>query len=65
MDLGLKDRNVIVAAASDGIARAAAEKFAAEGARIAICSRDAKKLNAAAAQIREHSTPRYLPSRWM
>ncbi len=49
MDLGLKNRNVIVAASSDGIARAAAEKFAAEGARVAMCSRDAKKLNAAAA----------------
>jgi 3-oxoacyl-[acyl-carrier protein] reductase len=53
VDLGLKDRNVIVAAASDGIARAAAERFAAEGARVAICSRDAKKLNAAAAEIGE------------
>ena len=53
VDLGLKDRNVIVAASSDGIARAAAEKFAAEGAKVAMCSRDAKKLNAAAARIRE------------
>jgi 3-oxoacyl-[acyl-carrier protein] reductase len=53
VDLGLKNRNVIVAASSDGIARAAAEKFAAEGARVAMCSRDAAKLNAAAAQIRE------------
>jgi 3-oxoacyl-[acyl-carrier protein] reductase len=53
VDLGLKDRSVIVAASSDGIARAAAEKFAAEGARVAMCSRDAAKLNPAAAQIRE------------
>jgi 3-oxoacyl-[acyl-carrier protein] reductase len=53
MDLGLKNRNVIVAASSDGIARAAAEKFAAEGARVAMCSRDAKKLNLAAGQISE------------
>ena len=53
MNLGLKDRSVIVAAASEGIARAAAEKFAAEGANVAICSRDAGKLNAAAAHIRE------------
>ncbi len=60
MDLGLKNRNVIVAAASDGIARAAAEKFAAEGARVAICSRDAKKLSAAAAQIRERSSAHVL-----
>jgi 3-oxoacyl-[acyl-carrier protein] reductase len=60
VDLGLKDRNVIVAAASDGIARAAAEKFAAEGARVAICSRDARKLNAAAAQIRERTSAQVL-----
>ena len=53
MNLGLKDRSVIVAAASEGIARAAAEKFAAEGAKVAICSRDAGKLDAAASQIRE------------
>ncbi len=53
MDLGLKNRNVIVAASSDGIARAAAEKFAAEGAKVAMCSRDAEKLNAAAGHIRE------------
>ncbi len=51
MDLGLKNRNVIVAASSDGIARAAAEKFAAEGAKVAMCSRDANKLNAAAGLI--------------
>lgn len=49
----MKNRNVIVAASSDGIARAAAEKFAAEGAKVAMCSRDAAKLNAAAAHIRE------------
>jgi 3-oxoacyl-[acyl-carrier protein] reductase len=53
VDLGLKNRSVIVAASSDGIARAAAEKFAAEGARVAMCSRDANKLNAAAKLIRE------------
>jgi len=53
MDLGLKNRSVIVAASSDGIARCAAEKFAAEGAKVAMCSRDAKKLNAAAEEIRQ------------
>jgi len=53
VDLGLKNRNVIVAASSHGIARAAAEKFAAEGAKVAMCSRDAKKLNLAAGHIRE------------
>jgi 3-oxoacyl-[acyl-carrier protein] reductase len=53
LDFGLKGRSVLVAASSDGIARAAAEKFAAEGARVAMCSRDPKKLNAAAAAIRD------------
>ena len=52
MDLGLRNRSVIVAASSEGIARAAAEKFATEGARLAMCSRDRKKLNAAADEIR-------------
>ncbi|HEX7159020.1 MAG TPA: SDR family oxidoreductase [Edaphobacter sp.] len=52
MDLGLRNRSVIVAASSEGIARAAAEKFAAEGARLAMCSRDAAKLSRAAGEIR-------------
>jgi len=60
VDLGLKNRNVIVAASSDGIARAAAEKFAAEGANVAMCSRGQTKLNAAAAQIRERYQARVL-----
>jgi 3-oxoacyl-[acyl-carrier protein] reductase len=60
LDLGLKNRNVIVAASSDGIARAAAEKFAAEGANVAMCSRDQAKLNAAASQLRERYQARVL-----
>jgi 3-oxoacyl-[acyl-carrier protein] reductase len=51
MDLGLKDKVVIVAASSQGIGRAAAERFAAEGARLAICSRDDKKIRAVADAI--------------
>src|SRR5271155_866502 len=53
VDLGLKNRSVIVAASSDGIARAAAEKFAAEGAKVAMCSRNEGKLSAAADAIRK------------
>jgi 3-oxoacyl-[acyl-carrier protein] reductase len=60
MNLGLEGRSVIVAAASEGIARAAAEKFAAEGAKVAICSRDAAKLNATAAEIRERYSAQVL-----
>jgi 3-oxoacyl-[acyl-carrier protein] reductase len=48
MDLGLKDKVVIVAASSQGLGRAAAERFAAEGARLAICSRDDKKIRSVA-----------------
>ncbi len=53
MDYGIKGRSVLVAAASEGIARAAAEKFASEGARLALCSRDATKLNHTADAIRK------------
>jgi 3-oxoacyl-[acyl-carrier protein] reductase len=53
MDYGLKGRSVIVAAASEGIARAAAVKFAGEGARLALCSRDAAKLARTADEIRQ------------
>jgi 3-oxoacyl-[acyl-carrier protein] reductase len=60
MDLGLKGRTVIVAAASDGIARAAAEKFASEGANLAICSRDETKLRAAADSIAQRHAVRLL-----
>lgn len=53
MDLGLVNRSVIIAAASEGIARETAFKFAEEGARVAICSRHANKLEATADAIRE------------
>jgi 3-oxoacyl-[acyl-carrier protein] reductase len=39
MDLGLKNRVAIVAAASSGLGKAVAEGLAAEGAHVAICSR--------------------------
>lgn len=53
MDSGLKNRVAIVAAASQGIGLATAEAFAAEGCRVAICARNAQKLNAAAGGIRQ------------
>src|SRR2546427_8372546 len=46
MDLGLKDRVAIVAAASSGLGKAVAETLAAEGARVAICSRSGTALPA-------------------
>ncbi len=53
MDLGIRDRVALVAASSQGIGRATAEAFAAEGCRIAMCARNAATLHSAAAHIRE------------
>jgi NAD(P)-dependent dehydrogenase (short-subunit alcohol dehydrogenase family) len=40
MDLGLKDRKVLVSGGSRGIGRAIVETFLAEGAQVAFCARD-------------------------
>jgi 3-oxoacyl-[acyl-carrier protein] reductase len=52
MKTGLKDRVAIVAAASQGLGFAVASGLAAEGAKLAICSRDEKRIQAAAEKIR-------------
>jgi len=51
MDLGLRGRVAIVAAASKGLGRAVAEELAREGAEIAICARTAADLEKVAEQI--------------
>jgi 3-oxoacyl-[acyl-carrier protein] reductase len=51
MDLGLKGRVAIVAAASKGLGRAVALELASEGAEVAICARSAPNLRAAVAAI--------------
>jgi 3-oxoacyl-[acyl-carrier protein] reductase len=53
MDLGLKGRVAIVAAASKGLGLAVATEIAREGAQVAICARSAKNLEQAAANIRK------------
>ena len=53
MDLGLKNRVALVAASSQGIGRATAEAFAAEGCRVAMCARNRQTLQAAAEEIRK------------
>ena len=52
METGLKNRVAIVAASSQGIGRATAEAFAAEGCRLAMCARNRETLTAAAEDIR-------------
>ena len=54
MDLGLKNRVALVAASSQGIGRATAEAFAAEGCRVAMCARNQETLQAAADKIRKN-----------
>ena len=51
MDLGLKGRGALVAAASKGLGRACAEALIAEGADVFISSRDAASIESTAKQI--------------
>jgi len=51
METGLRNRVAIVAASSQGIGRATAEAFAAEGCRVAMCARNPENLKAAADRI--------------
>lgn len=51
MDLGLKNKVVIVSGASRGLGFATALSFAKEGAKVAICSREKNHIEAAADRI--------------
>lgn len=53
MDSGLQNRVAIVAASSQGIGKATAEAFAAEGCYVAMCARNVAALEAAAETIRQ------------
>lgn len=52
MDLGLKNRNVLVTGASKGIGKACALGFGGEGARVALCARTEADVMAAADEVR-------------
>lgn len=51
MDLGIRNRVAMVAAASKGLGRAVAEALAAEGCRLSICSRSRESLEPARAAL--------------
>ena len=51
MDLGIQGRSALVMGASRGLGRALAAALGAEGARVAICGRDAARLQATATEI--------------
>lgn len=55
MDLGIKDRVALVAAASRGIGYAAALELAREGARVFLCSRDEGRASQAAEKIHKET----------
>lgn len=52
LELGLTDRIAIVTGGSDGLGRATATRFAAEGCKVVICARRQEHLEAAADEIR-------------
>jgi 3-oxoacyl-[acyl-carrier protein] reductase len=56
METGLRGRVAIVAASSQGIGRATAEAFAAEGCRVAMCARNGGALESAAESIRKQTS---------
>ena len=58
MDLGISGRKAIVCASSRGLGKACARALAEAGCEVVINGRDAKKLDAAAAELVSLTSPR-------
>jgi 3-oxoacyl-[acyl-carrier protein] reductase len=61
MDLGLKDKVALVAAASKGLGYGVARALAKEGARVSICSREEGAIQQAAERLRKDTGAEVLP----
>ena len=61
MDLGLQGKVAVVFAASKGLGKAAAMALAAEGCRVAICSRDKNNIEQAAKDIQTETNSEVFP----
>ncbi len=61
MDLGLKGKVALVAAASKGLGRAVADELAAEGCKVVICARDGAVLKQTATEISDRHSADVLP----
>jgi len=60
LDLGLKNKVALVAAASRGLGRAVAEELAAEGASLLLCSRSEEAINKVANEIAQATSAKVL-----